>query len=123
MEYLSRRLGVLRENKRFGYHPKYKRVGITHLLFADDLLVFYKANMDSIGAIKEAITEFSFVSELMEYDDKSEVFLAGLGEEGRAGIRSMLNMKEGVLRFKYLEISLGSRKFHTLSVSHWWILW
>ncbi|XP_070003410.1 secreted RxLR effector protein 78-like [Nicotiana tabacum] len=39
MEYLSRQLNNLKDEKTFRYHPKCAKLWITHLSFADDLLL------------------------------------------------------------------------------------
>lgn len=40
MKYLSRMLRLLPKHNGFSYHPKCSKRNFTHLLFADDLLVF-----------------------------------------------------------------------------------
>ena len=40
MEYLSRCLGELKEDHDFNFHPKCEGIKLTHLMFADDLLLF-----------------------------------------------------------------------------------
>ena len=35
----------------FSYHPKCKKVKLTHLCFADDLLIFAKGNLDLVIGI------------------------------------------------------------------------
>lgn len=40
MEYLSRMLAELKNKKQLYFHPKCKKLGLTHLSFADDLLLF-----------------------------------------------------------------------------------
>ena len=41
MEYLSRVLKGLKEEKTFKYHPKCSKLDITYLCLADDLLLFF----------------------------------------------------------------------------------
>ena len=48
MNVLSKLLDTAVKYGVFSFHPKCKRVGITHLSFADDLLIFCKGNLDSI---------------------------------------------------------------------------
>ena len=40
MNVLSRWLDVVAVRGVFSYHPKFKRIGLTHLCFTDDLLIF-----------------------------------------------------------------------------------
>ncbi|XP_070045701.1 uncharacterized protein [Nicotiana tomentosiformis] len=42
MEHLSRSLKTLKEEKQFKYHPKCSKLNVTHMCFADDLLMFAK---------------------------------------------------------------------------------
>ncbi|GJW57151.1 RNA-directed DNA polymerase, eukaryota, reverse transcriptase zinc-binding domain protein [Tanacetum coccineum] len=51
---------------------------ITHLCFADDLLVFCHGDIKSVSTIKEALEEFSNYSGLKANMSKSTVFFGGL---------------------------------------------
>lgn len=51
MEYLSRLFGRVNEDRVFSYHPRYKMVGLTHLLFIDDLLVFCKGDVKFVRVV------------------------------------------------------------------------
>ena len=52
MEYLSRLLKGLREEKMFKYHPKCSKLDITHLSFVDDLLLFSRGDLESIKMLQ-----------------------------------------------------------------------
>ena len=45
MEYLSRTLKGLKDDKKFKYHPKSSKLDVTHLCFADDLLLFARGDL------------------------------------------------------------------------------
>lgn len=45
MEYWSRGLNGLKKEREFKYHPKCAKLGITHLSFADDLLLFARGDL------------------------------------------------------------------------------
>ncbi|XP_019262934.1 PREDICTED: uncharacterized protein LOC109240719 [Nicotiana attenuata] len=55
MEYLSRVLGKMSELPDFRYHPMCKETRLTHLVFADDLMIFCKGNLKSIARVMEAL--------------------------------------------------------------------
>lgn len=53
MEHLARCLHSLDDDKRFKFHPRCKRARVTHLMFADDLLLFCRGDEGSIIALFE----------------------------------------------------------------------
>nr|XP_009785050.1 PREDICTED: uncharacterized protein LOC104233358 [Nicotiana sylvestris] len=59
MEYLSRVLRQMGDLPDFQYHPMYKSTKLTHLIFADDLILFVKGTIKSIYRMMEAINHFS----------------------------------------------------------------
>jgi hypothetical protein len=46
------------EGSDFKFHPKCLKLRLTHLCFADDLLIFAEASLRSIQTIKAALAEF-----------------------------------------------------------------
>lgn len=52
---------------------------LTHLCFADDLLIFSHGDVDSILGIKRLLAVFYYISGLKLNVGKSEIFAAGLG--------------------------------------------
>lgn len=52
MEYLSRCLNVLRGNKGFKFHPKCAKLNITHLSFADDLVMFARGDLRYVAELQ-----------------------------------------------------------------------
>ncbi|GKE20237.1 RNA-directed DNA polymerase, eukaryota, reverse transcriptase zinc-binding domain protein [Tanacetum coccineum] len=53
------------KNKEFKYHFGCKKVKLTHVCFADDLLMFCNGDVGSVNTLKEAIEDFGAVSGLM----------------------------------------------------------
>ena len=67
--------------KVFSYHPKCKKVRLTHLSFADDMLIFAKGDLDSIKGIKKILEKFYSFSGLQLNSAKSEIFSSGVSSE------------------------------------------
>ncbi|XP_035834035.1 uncharacterized protein LOC118482599 [Helianthus annuus] len=102
----------IRENDKFKFHWRCERVGLTHLCFADDLLIFCGPDMESFGIIKGAVDEFSRVSGLVPNVHKSEIFFGNVNEELRKEILNVLPFKVGQFPMKYLGIPLSSKRLY-----------
>ena len=74
MNVLSRLLDAAISHKVFMYHPKCKKISLTHLCFADDLLIFSKGNLSSIEGIQNVLKIFYQFSSLQLNYVKSEIF-------------------------------------------------
>ncbi|XP_059306461.1 uncharacterized protein LOC132057887 [Lycium ferocissimum] len=81
MEYLQREFNLLTSNQLFKYHPRCKRLGVVHICFAYDLLMFCKADLPSIGLLQEAFARFSAASGLQANADKSSIYMSGVKAE------------------------------------------
>lgn len=62
----------------FHYHPRCKRLKIMELCFADDLLIFCKADVQSLKLINAGVEQFVKESGLQMNLNKSSLFLAGI---------------------------------------------
>lgn len=92
----------------FQYHPKCKELGITHLCFADDLLMFCKGDLMSIQVLMDAIREFSGVSGLNPSMEKSTVYFGNILGGERQALLNIVPFKVGSLPVKYLGVPLIS---------------
>lgn len=59
----------------YGLHPKCKGTKLTHLCFADDILVFFKGNVKSAQVLSQVIKDFSNFSGLVVNCNKTSLFL------------------------------------------------
>ncbi|GKU86882.1 hypothetical protein SLEP1_g1354 [Rubroshorea leprosula] len=80
MEVLSRMLNHAAIEGKFAYHPKCKKVQLTHLCFADDLIIFTNGSITSLDAIDDVLKQFYIISGLQVNYAKSELFCCGLHE-------------------------------------------
>ena len=113
MEYLSRIMHNLKDSPRFHYHPRCRKVGITHLLFADDLLLFSRADLSSVSNMMSVFDRFSKASGLQANPSKSNIFLSGVDQNHKDQIKHFLQMEEGDLPFRYLGVPLHSKKLNS----------
>jgi hypothetical protein len=54
---------------------------VTHLCFADDLLLFSEASLSSIHVVKAALKEFEELSGLKANPAKSSMFCSGISDQ------------------------------------------
>ncbi|KAK4394652.1 putative mitochondrial protein [Sesamum angolense] len=86
MEYFSRLIKRNTSNSDFNFHPKCEKLKITHLLFADDLMLFSRGDLPSIHILMECLKEFRDVSGLAVNTSKSSIFTAGIQDDILDGI-------------------------------------
>ncbi|XP_021729481.1 uncharacterized protein LOC110696493 [Chenopodium quinoa] len=110
MEYLSRCLFELTKFPDFNFHQRCERLSITHLMFADDLLLFTRADECSVRLMFKAFQKFSRASGLEANLLKSEVYFRGVSTELQNTLLESLGMFAGAIPFKYLGVPLSSKK-------------
>jgi hypothetical protein len=94
----------------FSFHPKCQTINLTHLCFADDLLIFSAANYSSVGVVKKVLDEFECLSGLKANPEKSSFFSARLNYEEKNCLLELLRMKEGSLPVRYLGVPLTTKQ-------------
>ncbi|XP_020254066.1 uncharacterized protein LOC109831138 [Asparagus officinalis] len=110
MEFLSRRLDLLKENRSFKYHPGCGKLKISHLMFVDDLLLFSKGDSHSVELLLNCFKDFCTVSGLEANPDKCKVFYGGVDDSTKGSVNRLLNFNEGVFPIKYLGVPLISKR-------------
>ncbi|XP_039005001.1 uncharacterized protein LOC120132276 [Hibiscus syriacus] len=94
----------------FNYHPKCKKVGITHLSFADDLLIFFKGNVESVIGVITVLESFYEMSGLNLNAAKCMFFTAGISLSHIEHIKQATGFTYGHLPVRYLGVPLITRK-------------
>ncbi|XP_021837124.1 uncharacterized protein [Spinacia oleracea] len=111
MEYLSHCLEVVSSSTAFKLHPRCQKLGVTHLMFAADLLMFCKA--DSVKVMFDAFNKFSEASGLVANLHKSEVYVAGISDTEGNHIVETLGIPKGfVMPKKVMKEIQRNRVFH-----------
>ncbi|XP_039034561.1 uncharacterized protein LOC120170754 [Hibiscus syriacus] len=110
MNILSRLLNMATSRGTFRYHPKCKRIALTHLSFADDLLIFCKGSVDFVIGVTTVLDLFYEMSGLSLNASKYDLFAAGIPYAELEKIKQITGFKLSRLLVRYLGIPLVTRK-------------
>ena len=105
MNVLSKMLDEATRKGKIGYHPRCKNIEITHLCFADDLMIFTDGSRKSIEGILKVFEEYDKMSGLKISREKSVLFVAGADQRGEEILRQF-NFATGKLPVRYLGLPL-----------------
>ncbi|XP_039009969.1 uncharacterized protein LOC120138595 [Hibiscus syriacus] len=87
-----------------------KRIGLTHLCFADDLLIFCKGTTDSVMGVQVVLDHFYSMSGLKLNASKCDMYAAGIPDEQLNIIKESTGFKLGSLSVRYLGVPLVTKK-------------
>ncbi|KAL0453650.1 UNVERIFIED_CONTAM: hypothetical protein Slati_1343100 [Sesamum latifolium] len=106
----------IQQDTSFSYHWKCKEIPFTILCFADDLLMFCKADFESIRVYKEALDEFVGLPGLHVNAHKSHIIVSRAASANQQHLASQLGFQVGSLPLKYLGVPLVSSKQESSSL-------
>ena len=109
MEVLAQLLNKDYVNRLIGYHPLAIDSSVTHLAFADDIMVFFDGQHSSLERIAETLDSFSAWSGLSVNRQKTDLYVAGMSPL-EASELSSLGFSFGSLPVRYLGLPLMHRK-------------
>ncbi|KAJ9555885.1 hypothetical protein OSB04_010499 [Centaurea solstitialis] len=98
------------QDNRFSFHKGCESLAISHLCFADDLMVFSKGNVDSVKVLKEVLSDFAVLSGLKPNIGKSSVYFANVHPDTVREILHILPFQPGNLPFRYLGVPLSAKR-------------
>ncbi|XP_039017898.1 uncharacterized protein LOC120149046 [Hibiscus syriacus] len=107
---MSHLLNVVACNGLIRFHPKCKRVSLTHLSFADELLIFCYGDESSILGVVEVLEIFYDLSGLQLNTGKYELFACGVQNDILSRMLAVTGFKLGRLPVRYLGVPLVTRK-------------
>jgi len=110
MEYFSRMHKLASQHEGFRFHPKCKLQGISHLAFADDVLLLSRGDSSSVQCLLRQLSLFGKTSGLDINPQKSSIFLGGVGAAQKQAILSMSGFREGSFLFTYLGVPLSPHR-------------
>ncbi|XP_071700523.1 uncharacterized protein [Rutidosis leptorrhynchoides] len=103
----------IKEKGDFKFHPGCKRQKLTHLCFADDLILFCKSKLNSVRLLKDSLDEFSSYSGLVPNVDKSTIFMGNVASNIKQGICGLMPFDIGSFPARYLGLPLiTTRLYH-----------
>ncbi|XP_047251450.1 uncharacterized protein LOC124886623 [Capsicum annuum] len=103
-------MDTLKLNPDFDFHLRCQKLGITHLCFADDLLLFARGDAQSLSLLKDKFNVFSTTFGLKANMSKSQVYFGGVEITVQQSIMQILEYEKGDLPFKYLGMPFSSKK-------------
>ncbi|XP_073263197.1 uncharacterized protein [Populus alba] len=110
MEYFSRMLKLATQQDGFRFHPKCELQGISHLAFADDILLLSRGDPSSVQCLLSQLSLFGQTSGLDINPQKSSIFFGGVADAQKQVILSMSGFKEGSFPFTYLGVPLSPHR-------------
>ncbi|KAL0284426.1 UNVERIFIED_CONTAM: hypothetical protein Sradi_7198300 [Sesamum radiatum] len=96
----------IEQNGGFSYHWRCEAVQLFQLSFADDLLLFSKAEPNSIQLFKDGLMDFAELSGLQANLQKSHLILSRSAAASRDSLLAILDFQEGHLPLRYLGLPL-----------------
>ncbi|XP_060216466.1 uncharacterized protein LOC132643947 [Lycium barbarum] len=84
-----------------GFYLMCKEVQLTHLIFGDDLMIFYKGTKASVQRIMEALQHISVVTWLTAKSDKFSIYMAGVDDEIRIKLLEIIGFSIGTFPMNF----------------------
>ncbi|XP_056690247.1 uncharacterized protein [Spinacia oleracea] len=106
------------ELPHFQFHPRCKDIKLTHLCFADDLILCSKGDYQSILLLLQAFKLFSNSAGLKANQQKSSVYCHGMPESEVQRVVDISGFSRSSLPFKYLGVPICSKKINVAQCGH-----
>lgn len=110
MNVLSIMLNKAAADDIFNYHPSCENVNLTHLSFADDLLIFFDGSISSVAGVFTVLSQFEKMSGLAVNISKTSMFCSGVPRSVLDQLQNRFSLVPGSLPIRYLGLPLCSRK-------------
>jgi len=97
MEYFTRLMVHASNNPNFSFHPSCKALKMSHLMFADDVMIFCKAKPETLLLVHSTLMTFYQCTGLKVNQTKSQMAFGGCSP-----LLEVTGFQEGSLPLKYL---------------------
>nr|XP_021842391.1 uncharacterized protein LOC110782532 [Spinacia oleracea] len=98
------------DNPLFQYHPRCKGIKLTHLWFADDLIMCSKGDFPSVYLMLQAFKLFSDSTGMLAIKHKSAIYCCGMSKSDSARIVNVSGFTRSNLPFKYLGVPICAKR-------------
>ncbi|KAL2250081.1 UNVERIFIED_CONTAM: putative mitochondrial protein [Sesamum indicum] len=103
-------LQLIEQDMNFAFHWKCDDIRIFQLGFADELLLFCRANTESVRVFKSELDRFADWSGLRLNVEKSHIIISRSAQNVREELLAVLGFQEGQLPMRYLGLPLISSR-------------
>ncbi|WOL01242.1 hypothetical protein Cni_G09958 [Canna indica] len=110
MQHLSSRLDDLVRQGMITPHPSCANPLITHLAFADDLIIFAEASESNARGIKDVLGSFADISGQSASITKSNLYMAGCSRDLMNRVQDILGIPIGTLPTRFLGVPLITKQ-------------
>jgi hypothetical protein len=107
MEYFSKMLTLSTQLTTFNFHPKCRALDISHLAFADDILLLYRCDIPSVSILHQQLLSFGHMSGLDANVARSSILFYGIGDANKLSFLQLTGFSEGQFPLKYLGVPLS----------------
>ena len=114
MKVLNSCLKKYTANEKFKYHWRTKDISLNHIVFADDIFLFCKGDLDSVDLLTSGFNLFSSISGLQPNPSKSCCFFANVHADVQSQILSRTGFQLGSFPIKYLGLPLVSSRLRAV---------
>lgn len=115
MNCMSMMLDKEARSGHLSYHQHCQKTKLTHLSFADDMLIFIDGSLESVQRVLQILHDFELRSGSAVSLQKSSFFASGLSEEEISAIKASTGMPCGILPMRYLGVPLCTKKLNLVN--------
>lgn len=110
MEVFSACIKKFTDDPNFKFHWRTKDINLSHIIFANDVLLMCKGEEASVNLLMKGVNLFSKISGLKPNVSKSNVFFGNVATGIQQSILSITGFSNGSLPFRYLGLPLIAGK-------------
>ena len=114
MEYFTRLMEHASTNPKFGFHPSCKALRLSHLMFAEDVMIFCKAKPETLSIIHNILMTFYQCTGLKVNQTKSQMAFGGCSPSLQQQCLDLTGFQEGSLPLQYLGIPITASRLTKL---------